>query len=149
MTKLSTRELMRLVVLAACNMLLFRGIWWILKYPPVTLVVVILNLALIGTFVRPRSLNRAFIAAIWAGLFVVIAATTYLADARFRAVMASMILEAVPETLYKALPSSVRSASGIQLLDFAILDALGIVAMVLAAWLARPRRPARPGTPAS
>jgi hypothetical protein len=146
---LSTRQWLRLVVLTALNMLLFRGIWWILKYPPVALVVVIINLGLAFTWVRPRSLNRGVLAAMGAGLGVVVGSLRYLADAKFRALIAGAVLQALPDPLYSALPQALRTASGIQLLDFAIVDAIGIAAMLVAGWLAWPRRPARPISSAS
>ena len=72
------------------------------------------------------------------------AALAYLADANFRARMAGSILQALPDPISNALPDALRSASGIQLLDFAILDAIGIATMVVAGWLAWPRsRPRR------
>jgi hypothetical protein len=146
---LSTREWLRLVVLAALNLLLFRGIWWLLMWPPVALVAVLVNLGLACTWVRPRSLNRAILAAMGAGLAGVVCSLAYLTDTNFQAHMASAIMQALPEPLYNALPGAMRSASGIQLLDFAILDAIGIAAMVITGWLAWPRSRARPGSSAS
>jgi hypothetical protein len=146
---LSTRECLRLVVLAALNLLLFRGIWWLLMWPPVALVAVLVNLGLACTWVRPRSLNRAILAAMGAGLAGFVCSLAYLTDANFQARMASAIMQALPEPIYNALPGALRSASGIQLLDFAILDAIGIAAMVITGWLAWPRSRARPGSSAS
>jgi hypothetical protein len=146
---LSTRELLRLVVLAALNLLLFRGIWWILMWSPVALVAVIVNLGLVCTWVRPRTLNRAILASMGAGLAVILGSLAYLADASFRARLAGWILQALPDRLYYALPDTLRTASGIQLLDFAILDAIGIGAMLVAGWLAWPRRSAPPVASAS
>jgi hypothetical protein len=136
---ISTRELLRLVVLAALNLLLFRSIWWILMWPPVALCAVIVNLGLACIWVRPRSLNRAILAAMGAGLVAVVCSLAYLAEMKFRAGIAGAILQSLPESLYKALPDALRSASGIQVFDFAILDAIGIAAMVVSGWLAWPR----------
>ena len=108
------------------------------------LVTVIINLGLTCIWVRPRSLNRGILAAMGAGLGVVVGSLAYLADASFRALMAGALLQALPDPLYNALPAALRSASGIQLLDFAIVDAIGIAAMLVAGWLAWPRsRPRR------
>src|SRR4051794_1277761 len=101
---LSTREWLRLIVLAALNLLLFRSVWWILMWPPVALVAVIVNMGLVCTWVRPRSLNRAILAAMGVGLGVVASSLAYLADASFRARLAGAILQALPDTLNNALP---------------------------------------------
>jgi hypothetical protein len=143
MAMLSTREWLRLVVLAAFDMILFQGIWWIVMYPPVALVAMIINVGLACIWVRPRSLNRGILAAMAAGLGVVVGSLAYLADANFRALMARALLETMPDPLFKALPGAFRTSSGIQLLDFAILDAIGIAAMLVTGWLAWPRRPPR------
>jgi hypothetical protein len=143
MAMLSTREWLRLVVLVAFDMILFQGIWWIVMFPPVALVTVIINLGLACIWVRPRWLNRGTLAALGAGLVVVVGSLAYLPGVNFRAHVASAILEALPDPLVRALPGVLRSASGIQLLDFAILDAIGIGAMVAAGWLAWPRPRAR------
>jgi hypothetical protein len=136
---LSTRELMRLIILAAANLLLFKGVGFILFYAPVALVAMVVNLGLFGIFVRPRTLNRGIAAAMAGGLVVAIAALAYLADSRFQPRMAVALLDALPPSVYDALPSSVRSASGAWLLDFALIDGLGIAAMLLLGWLAWPR----------
>ncbi len=104
MAMLSTREWLRLVVLVAFDMILFQGIWWIAMYPPVALVAMIINLGLACIWVRPRSLNRGILAAMGAGLGVVVGSLAYLADASFRALMAGALLQALPEPLYNALP---------------------------------------------
>jgi hypothetical protein len=146
---LSTGEWLRLVVLAALNLLLFRGIWWLLMYPPVAMVAVIINMGLACIWVRPRSLNRGMLYAMVAGLVVVVGSLRYMANANFRAQIADAVLQALPDPLFNALPDILRTASGIQLLDFAILDAIGITAMVVAGWLAWPRSRARHITSAS
>jgi hypothetical protein len=147
MINLSTRELMRLVALVAFNLLLFQGVWWIMIYPPVALVIAILNLALFCTCVRPRSLNRGVIAALGGGLIVVLGVAAYLAEANFRPRLAVALLDYLPAALDDRVPAAVRSSSAVQLLDFALLDGLGAVAMALSGWLAWPRR--RPGLGAS
>jgi hypothetical protein len=139
MTSLSTRELMRLVVLAALNLLLFQGVWWIMIYPPVALVIAILNLALFCTCVRPRSLNRGVIAALGGGLIVALGVAAYLAEANFRPRLAVALLDCLPAALDDRLPAAVRSSSAVQFLDFALLDGLGAAAMALSGWLAWPR----------
>jgi hypothetical protein len=141
MIALSTQELMRLVVLAAANLLLFKGVGFILIYAPVALVAMVVNLGLFGTFVRPRSMNRGLLAAMLGGLASTIAALAYLADSGFRPRMALAILDAMPRPVFDSLPASVRSASGIGLLEFVLTDCIGISAMLLCGWLAWPRRP--------
>jgi hypothetical protein len=136
---LSTRELMRLVILAAANLLVFKGVGFILIYPPVALVAMVLNLGLFCTFVRPRGMNQGIIAAMAGGLGAVAAALAYLAESRFQPRMAAAILDALPPSVYEALPASARSASGARLLDFALVDGIGIAAMLLFGWLAWPR----------
>jgi hypothetical protein len=73
----------------------------------------------------------------------------YLADINFRSLLAGALVQALPDSLYNALPDVLRSASGIQLLDFAILDALGVASMVVTGWLAWPRSRARRASSAS
>lgn len=140
---LSTREWLRLTILVALDLVLFRGIWWILVWPPVAFVAAPVNLGLVTTWVRPRSLNRATLAAMGVGMAVVLASLAYLADASFRALIAGAVLKALPDSLHEALPDALRTAWGIQLLDFAILDAIGIGAMVVTCWLLWPRGRAR------
>jgi hypothetical protein len=141
---LSTRELMRLVILAAANLLLFKGVGFILIYAPVALVAMVVNLGLFGTFVRPRSMNRGILSAMLGGLAAAIAALAYLAEARFNPRMAHALLDALSPSLYGSLPAWARSASGAWYLDFALMDGIGIAAMLLCGWLAWPRRPVRP-----
>jgi hypothetical protein len=141
---LSTRELMRLIILTAANLLLFKGVGFILIYAPVALAAMVLNLGLFCTFVRPRTLHRGVVAGMAGGLVVTIAALAYLADSRFRPRMALAILDAMPPPVYDSLPASIRSASGASFLDFALMDGIGIAAMLLCGWLAWPRRPVRP-----
>src|SRR3954447_15700126 len=114
MAMLSTREWLRLVVLVAFDMILFQGIWWIVMYPPVALVAIIINMGLACIWVRPRSLNRGILAAMGARLGVVVGSLAYLADMNFRARLAGALLLALPDPLYNALPYGLRSASGIQ-----------------------------------
>ena len=95
MAMLSTREWLRLVVLVAFDMILFQGIWWIVIYPPVALVAMIINMGLACIWVRPGSLNRGILAAMGAGLGVVVGSLSYLADANFRARLAGAILASV------------------------------------------------------
>jgi hypothetical protein len=146
---LSTREWLRLVVLAALNLLLFRSVWWILLFPPVALVAVIVNLGLACTWVRPRSLNRGILAAMGAGLVAVVGSLAYLAQVRFRAHLAGVVLQALPDPVSTALHDSLMEAFVIPLLDFALVVAIGITAMVVAGWLAWPRSRARHVTSAS
>jgi hypothetical protein len=142
---LTTRELMRLVALAAANLLLFQGVWMTLIYAPVAIVAMVLNLGLFCTVVRPRTLNRGVAAAMGGGLIVALAAATYLAESNLKPRMALALLDSLPPSLYDSLPVSGRSSSGAWLLDFALLDAMGIAAMLFCGWLAWPRRRARPG----
>ena len=130
--------MMRLVILAAGNLLLYKGAGMILIYAPVAIAAMVLNVGLFCTFVRPRTLNRGIAAAMLAGLLVAMAAAAYLADTRFQPRMAIAILDALPPSLYDALPASARSASGAWFLDFALLDAIALAAMLIFGWLAWP-----------
>src|SRR5262245_57318041 len=130
-TALSTREWMRLVALAAGNLLLYKGVGSILIYAPVAIAAVVLNLGFFCTFVRPRSLNRGIVAAMLAGILVAMAAAAYLADSRFERRMAVAILDALPPPLYDSLPASAKSASGAWYLDFALLDVSAFAAMMI------------------
>jgi hypothetical protein len=140
---LTTGQWLRLVVVVALELLLFRGIFFILIVPPVAITTVTLNLILACTWVRPQSMNRAILAATVAGFVVILGSLAYLAVGMFRAPVAVAIAHALPDPLHDALPDALRTAWGMQLLDFLILDTLGIAAMVLAGWLAWPRSRAR------
>jgi hypothetical protein len=69
-TALSTRELMRLVVLSACNLALFQGAWLIVLFPPITMLFVILNLTLYWAWVRRRRISRPLLCALLMGLWM-------------------------------------------------------------------------------
>src|SRR5690242_6592230 len=99
---LSTREWLRLVLLVAFDMILFQGIWWIAIFPPVALVFLIINVGLACIWVRPQSSNRGILAAMAAGLGVVVGSLAYLADMNFRARKAHTILDSLPDRLYNA-----------------------------------------------
>ena len=94
---------------------------------------------------RPRTLNRGIAAATLAGLFVAMAAAAYLADSRFQPVHGPCIARR-PALLpvRSRRPASARSASGAWFLDFALLDAIALAAMLTFGWLAWPRRRVRP-----
>ncbi|MGC8642783.1 MAG: hypothetical protein ACP5XB_23230 [Isosphaeraceae bacterium] len=65
---MSTRELMRLVVLAAFNLALFQGAWVIVVLHPITILFALLNLTVYWTWVRRRRLSRALHGAMLVGL---------------------------------------------------------------------------------
>lgn len=74
---LSTGALMRWIVLVALQLVLFQGVWSIVLIPPITMMVVALNLGLYLVLIRPRHLNRSAVGMMIAALMAVLAATAY------------------------------------------------------------------------
>jgi hypothetical protein len=74
---LSTGALMRLIVLIALELVVFQGVWYIVLYPNITMMVVALNLGLYLVVIRPRHLNPAAVGMMIAALVAVLAATAY------------------------------------------------------------------------
>jgi hypothetical protein len=74
---LSTGALMRLVVLIALELVLFRGVWSVVLVPRVTMMIVALNLGLYLVLIRPRHLDTPAVGMMIAALMAVLAATAY------------------------------------------------------------------------
>jgi hypothetical protein len=131
-SQLSIRVLMRLVALAALDLGLFQGAWFILGFPPVTLVALNLNFTLYWCWVRRRPLGRPQMAAIVAGFVAAIAIVNYLADSRGAPRLATLLLESLPEQVRQRVIILV----GTMQTEFLFLECLGVGAMLLAGWLA-------------
>jgi hypothetical protein len=71
--------LMRLIVLIALELVLFKGVWYLVLIPQITMMVVALNLSLYLVLVRPRHLNTAAVGMMIAALVAVLAAAAYAA----------------------------------------------------------------------
>ena len=56
---------------------LFQGVWYVVLYPQITMMVVALNLGLYLVVIRPRHLNPAAVGLMIAALAAVLAATAY------------------------------------------------------------------------
>jgi hypothetical protein len=74
---LSTGALMRLMVLIALELVLFQGVWPIVWVPPITMMIVTLNLGLYLVVIRPRHLNTAAVGMMIAGLVAVLLVAAY------------------------------------------------------------------------
>jgi hypothetical protein len=138
---------MRLVVLAACNLALFQGVWWIVILPPIAIVAITVNLALYAAWVRRRRMTRPELAAALAGLLAAVAMTYDLMaiSQRPRPRLAGRLVAALPEGLAGRLP--IPGPSGLWHLEYALLIGLGLLAMLAAARLTR--RPRTNGGSAS
>jgi hypothetical protein len=126
----STRELMRLVGLAALNLALFQGAWMILVLPPITMLAAILNFTLFWTWVRRRRLSRPLLFAMLAGLAATVAIVMYLARSQKAPRLSEMICNWLPESLVQAMPAQWLIYPWMQFFDFVLLDLLGFGAMV-------------------
>jgi hypothetical protein len=123
---------MRLVALVALNLALFQGAWFILGFPPITLIAVVINFTLYWCWVRRKRLWGPQLAAILAGLAASIAIINYLADWRAAPRLAMLLLESLPESIRERVIIRV----GTMHTEFLLLDGLGLGAMLLAGWLA-------------
>jgi hypothetical protein len=74
---LSTGALMRLMVLIALELVLFQGVWYIVWLPPITMMIVTLNLGLYLVVIRPRHLNSTAVGMMIAGLIAVLLVAAY------------------------------------------------------------------------
>jgi hypothetical protein len=136
----STAELMRLVVLVALNLALFQGVWWLLLFPPIGMLVIVLDLTMYAAWVRLRALSRAESVAVFVGLLLVVAMTAYLADERMVPRLTTHLLAALPKALSWRIQALV-GPSRLWLLEEALLLVLGTCTMLLAGLaIARLRR---------
>lgn len=137
----STGQLMRLVVLVAANLALFQGVWWLIVFPPIAMIVISLNLVLQAAWVRRRGLTRPEFVAALVGLLAAVATAGYLATFQMRPQMAGQLLSVLPdviEDLVARVHSTVSSRLGIRIqLEYDLLIGLGVLAMVLAGVLTR------------
>jgi hypothetical protein len=135
LSSLSTRELMTLVALAACNLVFFQGGWMIIIIPPITMIAAILNLTLYWTWVRRRSLTRAFLASTLTGLAMALTIGMYMAATPLNPPFAMRFLNWLPEWAQRLIPISLLGYREARLLDFAVLDLLGFGSMFAMGWL--------------
>jgi hypothetical protein len=130
----STRELMRLVVLAALNLALFQGAWMIVVLPPITMLFAILNLTLYWTWVRRQRLSRPLLSSMLVGLamalsiFICMTAGPWIPTVR-------RLNGWLPDWVARPIPAALLGRALAIPLDFALLDFLGFGSMVGAAWL--------------
>jgi hypothetical protein len=132
---LSTRELMKLVALAACNLVFFQGGWMIVVIPPITMIAAILNLTLYWTWVRRRSLSRAFFASTLTGLALALTIGMYMTAGALSPPFAVRLQNWLPDSAQHLIPVSLLGFREARLLDFALLDLLGFGSMFAMAWL--------------
>ncbi len=130
---LSTRELMRLVVLAAINLALFQGAWFIVVIPPITMVAAILNVTLYWTWVRRWRISRALFGAIVTGLAMTLAFVFYMGSTRLNPTLTEKLLGWLPDSARQVLPVSFLGSRQVDLVDFALLDVFGFGSMI-AVW---------------
>lgn len=133
-SSLSTRELMRLVALAALNLAFFQGGGMILLFPPITMIAAILNLTLYWTWVRRRPISRAFMGSTLTGLAMALAVGMYMAATRLNPTFALRVLNWYPELARRLMPMSLLGYRRTVLLDFALLDLFGFGSMIASAW---------------
>jgi hypothetical protein len=147
----STSELMRLVALAALNLVLFKGIWTILIVPPVLMTVVLVNLGLFCTIVRPRSLGAPVIAVLVMGIIVILGMLLYMSQGSFppKPRIGLILHNSLPAAAYVLIPAPLRTEP--YFLEYTVLDVLGISAMAASSWLTSRlfRRRKRSGNPSA
>ena len=66
--KVSIGLIMLFIILVALQLVLFQGIWWIVVSPPITVIVLTLNLGLLFLLVRPPVLEPRIIGMLLGGL---------------------------------------------------------------------------------
>ena len=134
---MSTRELMRLVVLAAFNLVLFQGAWMIVLFPPITLLAGILNLTLYWTWVRRRRLSQALLCSMLVGLAMALAIAMKLMAARLSllAPLPTSLRNWLPDSVYRLIPDPPFGLPRDYMVEFALLDLLGFGSMLVAGLL--------------
>ena len=90
-SSLSTRELMRLVVLAALDLAFFQWVWMIVVSPPITMIAAILNLTLYWAWVRRRRIPRPLLGSFLTGLAMALAIVMYMAATRLNPTFATRL----------------------------------------------------------
>ncbi len=132
---LSTRQLMRLVVLAALNLALFQGVWMILLLPPITLLAVILNLTVYWTWVRRRRLSRPLLISMLVGLMMALASFLIMTAGPWSPT-ATILHGRAPGWASRLMPESLLGFSQAFFLDFVLIDGVGLGSMLCAGWIA-------------
>lgn len=135
---MSTRELMRLVVLAAFNLALFQGAWAIVVLPPITILFAVLNLTVYWTWVRRRRLSRALLGAMLVGLAMSLAVFICVAAGPWTPTIVKLH-GWLPDWVVRPIPASLLDCTLAVPLDFALLDLVGFGSMVCVGWLVASR----------
>jgi hypothetical protein len=130
----SIGALMRLVVLAALNLALFQGVWWVLFFPPIGMLAIVLNITVFVVWVRRRALSRGEFAAALVGLLAAVAMIAYMAYGRMEPWLTTHLLSVLPAQISERIEAFVF-ASRLWLLESALLLVLGTSAMILAGFL--------------
>jgi hypothetical protein len=123
---------MRLVVLAALNLAIFQGVWWIVTFPPIGMLVIVLNLTLFSAWVRHRRLSRGVAAATLTGLLMATAMLAYFATTGLKPWLATSLLPALPPAAAELVPASLRGSARVWILEYVLMHGLGIAAMIVA-----------------
>jgi hypothetical protein len=139
----STGAIMLLVVVVALEMVLFREIWVIVLFPPITMIFLAMNLGLFYLLARPRNLETRIIGMIWGGVAAFLGIVEYQALSHVNGGGGLGVLEPLLEGTFKSWAMSVKGQNApgaISLrwlsthahwLEFAMLDALGVVVIWL------------------
>jgi hypothetical protein len=67
-SQISVGAMMRVTVLVAIELVLLRGVWFIVVFPPITMGVLAINLGLLFLMVRPRFLETRMLGMLLGGL---------------------------------------------------------------------------------
>jgi hypothetical protein len=66
--KISIGSIMLFIIVVALQLVLFQGVWWIVMAPPITILVLTLNLGLFFLLVRPPALEPRIVGMLLGGL---------------------------------------------------------------------------------
>jgi hypothetical protein len=139
----STGAIMLLVVVVALEMVLFREIWVIVFFPPITMIFLAMNLGLFYLLAHPRNLETRIIGMIWGGVAAFLGIVTYQALSPVHGGGGLGLLEPLLEGTFLSWAISVtdlNSPGAMTLfwlsthahwIEFALLDALGVVVIWL------------------
>jgi hypothetical protein len=132
---LSTRTLMRLVALAALNLALFQGTWFLVGFPPITMIALVLNFTLYWSWVRRRPLHPPQLAVILTGFVAATAMVWYFAETRGSPRLAALLLESLPAAVRNRGRAYGPGFTGIMFVEYLILDLCGVATALFFGWL--------------
>jgi hypothetical protein len=135
--RFSIAALMAIVVIAGLNLMVYREVGQeLLEMPPFFLALLTIDIGLFRNLVRPKAASGKFLGMVIGGLTSVMLALLYCVS-QFRGPFFSP--GAIGRMVRAILPAShevVSSNRNLTLIEFATIDFLGIVVILLGGWLA-------------